>query len=529
MLSPQLLQSLSDPQFYPHPCDDPIQLIQTHISAVFLTGDFAYKLKKSVDFGFLDFSTLAKRHHFLDRELALNQPVAPELYLGVLPITADQGRLSLEGKGEIVDYVLKMRQFPQKNLLSNLFEANQLTAQDLVQLGKVIADFHGQTQTNATIRQFGSPEQIGKAIEGNYRQTAPYIGIAQSQEQYAATEAFTTNFLVQKSDIFKERQAQHKIREGHGDLHLSNICFWRGKFQLFDRIEFNEEFRFVDVIYDIAFAMVDLDVKSRTDLSNCLLNSYLEQTGDWEGVQVLPFYLCRQAYVRAKVMSLQFTDPDIDRDRKSEVLATASSFYRLAWHYAQPQVGRLIIMSGLSGSGKSTIARQLAPAINAIHLRSDAVRKHLAGIDLSQKGDPSLYCGQMTEKTYSRLVDLGILLAKQGFNVILDGKFDRQHWREPALELAQKQGLSLVFVQCVAPLEVLCDRIAQRQGDISDATPDLLTQQRQQAEPFTPAEQPYLLTLDTRQDISQVWGELSDRLHRQFPTLFPDRPIQRSD
>lgn len=512
MLSPELLRSLSDPKFYPHPCQDPIEVIQTHISAVFLTGDFAYKLKKSVNFGFLDFSTLEKRHHFLDRELTLNRPVAPELYLEVLPITSAQSQLSLNGTGAVVDYVLKMRQFPQDSLLSNRLAAGQITESDMVQLGKVVADFHRQTQTNSAIQPFGSLEQIGKAIADNYRQTEPYIGIAQTQEQFAETEAFTRNFLQQKSTIFQQRQDQQKIRECHGDLHLSNICFWNNQFHLFDRIEFNEEFRFVDVIYDIAFTIVDLDVHSRSELSNRFLNSYLEQTGDWEGVQVLPFYLCRQAYVRAKVQSILLDDPNINPQYKSQALAAAVNFYHLAWQYAQPQVGRLIILSGLSGSGKSTVARQIAPHLNAIHLRSDAVRKHLAQINLSERGNADLYSAAMTERTYARLLELGILLVRQGFTVILDGKFDRQRWREPAIQSAISKGLNLTFLQCVAPLGVLRDRILHRQGDISDATPDLLEAQLQQAEPFTVTEQPYLITLDTTQD-------LTEQLHRLFPPI----------
>lgn len=521
MLSPELLRSLSDPKFYPHPSPDPIEVIQTHISAVFLTGDFAYKLKKPVNFGFLDFSTLEKRHYFLDRELVMNQPVAPELYLEVLPITSAQGQLSLDGAGEVVDYVLKMRQFPQDSLLSNRLVAGQITESDMVQLGKVVAEFHRQTQTNLAIQAFGNLEQIGKAIADNYRQTERYIGIAQTQQQFAETEAFTRNFLQQKSTVFQQRQNQQKIRECHGDLHLSNICFWNGKFHLFDRIEFNEEFRFVDVIYDIAFTIVDLDVHSRLDLSNRFLNSYLEQTGDWEGVQVLPFYLCRQAYVRAKVQSILLDDPNISPHRKSQALAAAVNFYHLAWQYTQPSVGRLIIMSGLSGSGKSTVARQIAPQLKAIHLRSDAVRKHLAQIELSERGKADLYSAAMTERTYARLLELGILLVRQGFTIILDGKFDRQRWRESAIQSAISEGLSLTFLQCVAPLAVLRDRILHRQGDISDATPDLLEAQLQQAEPFTASEQAHAIALDT----TQTPQALADQLHHLFPPSFPSSPI----
>jgi aminoglycoside phosphotransferase family enzyme/predicted kinase len=497
MLVSDLMRSLTEPAFYPHPVQAPIAVIQTHISLVFLTGDFAYKLKKPVNFGFLDFSTLEKRHHYLNQELTMNRVVAPDLYLEVLPIVQDNRELTLGGTGEIVEYALKMRQFPQEDLLINLFETGKLSDRDMVELGKVVADFHRQTQTNDYIRAFGTPERIGSAIADNYQKTTKYIGIAQTSEQFEQTKAFSDRFLASRTELFQQRQQQDKIRECHGDLHLQNICRWQGKLQLFDRIEFNEEFRFIDVLSDVAFVQMDLDARQRPDLGNIFLNTYLEQTGDWEGVQVLPLYLCRQAYVRAKVNSLLSDDPNLTPDPKKQALEKAAHYYRLAWQYAQPRSGRLILMAGLSGSGKSTLAHQLAPQLQAIHIRSDAVRKHLAQIDLTQTGGSELYTPSMSDRTYRRLLDLGILLVKQGFTVILDGKFDRQAWRSPAIEAAQAHGFSLTILHCTAPIEILRDRIRHRQGDISDATADLLALQQQQAEPFTDVEQPYVVEIDT--------------------------------
>jgi aminoglycoside phosphotransferase family enzyme len=224
MLVADLVRSLTDPDFYPQPTQAPIAVIQTHISLIFLTGDFAYKLKKPVDFGFLDFSTLEKRHHYLNQELVMNQVIAPDLYLDVLPIVQGNRGLTLGGTGEVVEYVLKMRQFPQKDLLINLFEAGKLGDRDMVELGKVVADFHRQTQTNDYIRAFGTPERIGSAIADNYRKTAKYIGIAQTSEQFEQTKAFSDRFLASCTALFQQRQQQDKIRECHGDLHLQNIC-----------------------------------------------------------------------------------------------------------------------------------------------------------------------------------------------------------------------------------------------------------------------------------------------------------------
>lgn len=492
-----LIKQMQKPDFYPHPVREPIQLRQTHASFVLLTGDYAYKLKKSVNFGFLDFSTLAKRRHFLNEELRMNQAIAPDIYLEVLPITQAGDKFILGGMGEPREYVLKMNQFPQENLLIEMFERGTLTEAILEELGKVVAQFHTQTIANDYIRSFGEVEKIKAAIDENYNQSQKYIGIAQTQKQYQETKQFTDTFFSEKKDLFKQRQDNDKIRECHGDLHLKNICFWHNKIQLFDRIEFNESFRFVDVMYDVAFTVMDLDVRKRKDFSNIFLNTYLEQTGDWEGLQVLPLYLSRQAYVRAKVNSLLIDDPAISEEDKQVAIQTAADYYRLAWEYTKTSKGQLILMSGLSGSGKTTVAKQLAKQINAIHLRSDAVRKHLAGISLSQRGPDELYTPQMSQKTYDRLLELAKMLVRQGFSVILDAKYDRQKWRESAIASARSNSIPLRIVYCSAPIEVLRDRISQRTKDISDATPDLLVHQQATAEPFSEQEQAYVTTIDT--------------------------------
>jgi predicted kinase len=299
--------------------------------------------------------------------------------------------------------------------------------------------------------------------------------------------------------LFKRRQELGKIKECHGDLHLKNICWWHDKIQLFDRIEFNESLQFVDVIYDVAFTVMDLEARKRRDFSNLFLNTYLEQTGDWEGLQVLPLYLSRQAYVRAKVNSMLLDDSAISTQQKQEAIATAANYYRLAWEYTQKKPGKLLIMSGLSGAGKTTVARELARQIGGIHLRSDAVRKHLAGLPLDCRGRSDLYSPEMTEKTYNRLLELGKLLISQGYNVILDAKFDKKNWREKAIYIAQSCQVPLRIIHCTAPLEVLGDRLKNRTDDISDATPSLLIQQQETAETFTEEEREYAITVDTSQ------------------------------
>ncbi len=496
---PDLIQQMLVPEFYPHPVTIPIQLIQTHASYVLLTGDFAYKLKKPVDFGFLNYSTIENRHHFCQEEIRLNQRGARELYLEVLPISNQGNNYRLSSDGEIVDYVVKMVQFPQENLLSNMFAVGTITTDDMEEMGRVVAEFHGNAQTNEYISSFGKVARIRQSIDDNYRQTEKYIGLAQTPQQFTETKAYTDRFLIEYPQLFLDRIAGGFIRECHGDLHLRNICRWHNQTLLFDCIEFNEPFRFVDTMYDVAFAVMDLAARGRQDLANRFLNTYAEQTGDWAGLQVLPLYLSRQAYVRAKVTSFLLDDLGISSQDRAAAAQTAGDYYRQAWEYTRPRQGRLILLSGLSGSGKSTLGRQIAQSVGGVHLRSDAVRKHLGGIPLLTRGDDRLYTPEMTAKTYQRVLELGAKLVAQGFTTILDAKYDRRFLRTPVVDLAQTRGISLQIIHCTAPEQVLRDRLTRRTGDIADATVDLLASQQAAWEDFTPVEQAYVTNVDTTQ------------------------------
>ncbi len=492
-----LIEKMQQTKFYTHKVEDKIDIVQTHVSIVFLTGEYAYKVKKSVNFGFLDFSTLEKRKHFCEQELAMNKEIAPDIYLEVIPLSKNGAEYQIGDHGEVIEYAVKMRQFPQECLLSEMYSQGKLTENNLKELGKIVADFHAQTNTNDYILSFGKVEQLRQSIDENYQQTIKYIGIAQTPEQYDETKHFTDTFFSTKENICQERINQQKIRECHGDLHFKNICYWQNKIQLFDRIEFNEPFRFVDVMYDVAFAVMDLEARGSKDLANVFLNSYLEVTGDWEGLQMLPLYLSRQAYVRAKVTSFLLDDPAIPANIKEEAKQTAKNYYHQAWEYTKNKQGKLIIMSGLSGSGKSTVGQKLAKEIGAIQIKSDAVRKHLAGIPVTQKGSQEIYTSEMSEKTYNRLLELGVMLAKIGFPVILDAKYDWVSLRNQVQQAAELNQIPFEIIYCTAPLDVLADRLSSRQNDISDATPDLLANQQAIFEDFSESEQPYLTVVET--------------------------------
>jgi hypothetical protein len=384
-----------------------------------------------------------------------------------------------------------------------MFDRGELTETHMQDLAKELAKFHAKADINDHIRSYGSIEKIRQAFDENYEQTTGYInmmdGGPQTQSQFDATKAYTDRFFADNAALLVGRVKAEKIRECHGDAHLRNIALWNDRLWLFDCIEFNEPFRFVDTMYDVGFIAMDLDARQRPEFANAFLNSYLEQTGDYEGLQVLPLYLSRQAYVRAKVTSFLLSDPAVPDAVKAESAKTAADYYRLAFDYTQQPKGRLIVMAGLSGSGKSTTAQMLARKHQAIHLKSDAIRKQLAGIPVEQRGDDSIYSAEMTAQTYERLTDLGLRLAKQGYTVVLDAKYDRVALRESLLTKAQSIGIPVTIVHCDAPMDIRQERVAARTGDIADATVDVLAQQSFEA--FTINEMSFAKTIDTTGDL----------------------------
>ncbi len=508
---PAIIQQMLKPDFYPHLVTEPIQFMQTHVSQVLLTGDYVYKLKKSVNFGFLDYSTLEKRKHFCEEEIRLNQRGAGSLYLDVVPLTQDDDKFAIDGSGEVVEYAVKMRQFPQSAMLSNQFERGLIDEEKVRQLATTVAQFHSKTETNEHIRSFGTIPAIREAFDENYEQTVGFTGgdditKPQTQKQFDETKAYTDNFFETQAALFQKRLDQDRIRACHGDLHLGNICEWEDQIYLFDCIEFNEPFRFVDTMYDVAFIVMDLELAGRSDLSKVFLNQYVEETGDYEGLEILPLYVSRQSYVRGKVNSFMLGDPSVPEADKKAAHDKAAKYYTLAWSYVQKKKGSLVAMVGLSGSGKSTTAQHLAVQAGAIRLRSDAVRKHLAGVPIHEKAGDEIYTPEMSNKTYTRLIELGVELAGLGYRVILDAKFDRQAKRAEAIETAQERGISLTFLHCTAPIEVLRKRVTARTEDIADATADILA--KQSMEPF--GDEAVVKIVDTTRSIADVQQQLTD-------------------
>jgi aminoglycoside phosphotransferase family enzyme len=327
-----LQKALLDPEIYPdHPKE--IGFFETHISLLFFTGKYVYKVKKPVDFGFLDFTSLEKRKYFCQQEVILNRRLSPKLYLGVIKITQDGKRISLEGKGEVVEYAVKMEQIPEDLIMDRLLKKNRVREDMIEAVSEKLSRFYLNAETNDYIKHFAKPERFKQDTDENFEQTEKYIDVTISQTIYSEVYKRTDEFYRNREDLFYQRIASNWIRDCHGDLRLEHI-FWGEEIAIFDCIEFNERLRYTDVAADIGFLAMDLDYHGREDLSHHLIRTYIPKSGDYELPKILDFYKCYRAYVRGKVESFRLDDPNIPDGEKKEALQRAKKYFSLAHHYA---------------------------------------------------------------------------------------------------------------------------------------------------------------------------------------------------
>ncbi len=328
-----LQKALLDPEIYP---DHPrvVKFIETHISLLFLTGKHVYKVKKPVDFGFLDFTSLEKRKLFCEEEVRLNRRLSPDIYLGVVRITREGSRIFLDGGGEWVECAVKMKQIPEEFLMDKLLERKRVTPKMIEVVSEKLAKFYFTAETSDVIKSFARPERVKQDTDENFEQTEKYIDLTIPREVYQEVKKRTNEFFKAKREVFRRRIASDRIRDCHGDLRLEHI-FWRDGLSIFDCIEFNERFRYTDVAADIAFLAMDLDYHGRQDLSEHLIRAFIGESGDHELMEVLDFYKCYRAYVRGKVESFRLDDPNIPEKQKAEALERAQKYFDLAHDYAR--------------------------------------------------------------------------------------------------------------------------------------------------------------------------------------------------
>jgi len=331
--TPFLQKVLLNPEIYPdHP--RAIKFIETHISLLFLTGNYVYKVKKPVDFGFLDFTSLEKRKYFCEQEVTLNRRLSPNIYLGVVRITKEGKQIMLGGKGELVEFAVMMKQIPEDFLMDKLLEKKQVTPKMIEAVSEKLVRFYFAAETNDLIKSFARPERIKQDTDENFDQTEKYIETTISKEIYEEVRNRTNHFFKTNEAIFHQRITSDQIRDCHGDLRLEHI-FWGEEISIFDCIEFNERFRYTDVAADIGFLAMDLDYHGRQDLSEHLVRAFIGESGDQELIEVLDFYKCYRAYVRGKVESFRLDDPHIPEEEKKEAQKRAQKYFSLAHRYAK--------------------------------------------------------------------------------------------------------------------------------------------------------------------------------------------------
>jgi len=489
--------ALQEPETYPHPAES-IRHLETHISDVYLAGEFAYKLKKPVNLGFVDFTTLALRRDACVEELRLNRRLAPEIYLGVSMLCASDADLRLRDAGctadeTVADYMVRMKRMSQDTMLDVLAARGELASRHLIDAARQLACFHAAPQ-GPDVARYGTAAAVAEPVRQNFAQTESCIGRAVTRERFERVRDWSQRYLRDHAARFEARVRAGRIVDGHGDLHLRNMCLHEGRVVIFDCIEFDPALRTGDAICDIAFLTMDLDARNLTGLANEFLNEYLERTDDYPGLPLLDFYQVYHAWVRGKVNSL-LAQSAADPDARKRATADATRYFALAERYLTARVPGLLITCGLSGSGKSTLAARLAGHLNGIRVRSDAVRKHLAGMDLETRGPEQfgegIYAPAMSARTYERMLAHAREIIAAGRWAILDATYLAAAHRAPAAALAHELGIPFGILWCTAPTVELRERVARRAAghtDISDAGLAVLEEQVRRFESPSPTE-----------------------------------------
>jgi aminoglycoside phosphotransferase family enzyme/predicted kinase len=471
-----------------------LPIVETHISYVLLGGELAYKVKKAVNLEFLDFSTLEARRFYCDEELALNRRLAPSIYLEVVPIAGRPDAPVLEGKGAPLEYAVKMRQFDQEGLLSRVIARDELTSARVDEIAAVVASFHTSTGRAGGNVPYGEPEQVARPARQNFSQMLDVLRDPADRATLERLRAWTDDEAGRCLESFQSRKREGFVRECHGDLHLGNIALIDGKVTLFDCIEFNPSMRWIDVMSDVAFLVMDLRDRRRPDLAARFLSAYLELTGDYGGLAVLRFYVTYRALVRAKVATMRLSQTRTRGEREG-LISEYRGYLSLAAATAGPPHPALLITHGVTGSGKTMRAQAVVDSMGAVRIRSDIERKRLAGLQALARSSSAtgkgLYTAERDRQTYERLADLARSVVSAGYTAIVDAAFLQRWQRDLLKDVATGLHVPFVIADCSAPDPVLRERVTKRlkQGrDASEATIDVLEHQLAHADPLSSEE-----------------------------------------
>ena len=496
-----MIAALLDPALYSD-TTGPVELLETHISYVLLAGSHAYKIKKAVNLGFLDFSTLVRRHKFCEEELRLNRRLAPEMYQAVIAITGTLEHPQLGGDGEAIEYAVQMQRFPQDALLDQQLNEGLLSTACIDQLADTLASFHGRINRAAPDDPLGTPQAVWVPMAENFAQLRTLLPDAAHACRLERLETWSRQRFAELARLLASRSNAGYIRECHGDLHLGNIAWVDRELHVFDCIEFSPALRWIDVFNEIAFLVMDLEERGRPDYGYRLLNRYLETTGDYGGLPLLDFYKVYRALVRTKICAIR--EQQQTSHGPGAQLADSERYLDYAEQATLPRQPCLLLMHGVAGSGKTWLAGQLQEQFGALRIRSDVERKRLRGLAPAAHSDSGvgqgLYDPATTTCTYDRLLELATGIVAAGYPVVVDAA-NLQAWqRVPFCQLAKMRRLPFAIIACTAPPAVLQARIAQRLangGDASEATQAVLAHQIQTCEALTAEEEACCLHLDT--------------------------------
>jgi aminoglycoside phosphotransferase family enzyme/predicted kinase len=515
-----LVSGLLNPAAYPHPVER-VERIDTHISTVLLAGDFAYKIKKPVDLGFLDFSSLAKRHRSCLEEVRLNRRTAPRLYLDVVPIVATPTgpRVGIVG-GDPVEYAVRMHRFDPGCTLDHVAARGELTGELIDRLADVVARLHAEAVVAPP--GFGTSEVAQRLADAGIGAIRDQVQSAADRARLDALAAWSTAEWRARAAQMDARAAAGFVRECHGDLHLANIVLLDDAPVPFDGIEFNDELRFIDVICDVAFTFMDLVDHGVPHFAWRFVSRYLEQTGDYEGLSVLRYYAVYRALVRAEVALIRHRQPQLKRQVRLREHASFEQYLALAERLGRPGAHALVVMTGLSGSGKSTVALELAQRLGGVRVRSDVERKRLFGFAPKDRTDGRVYSREATARTYDRMAQVARATFLAGVPAIVDGAFLKRAERDRFRALARELGARFTLVSCEAPEEILRARVVARNRtgrDASEADVDVLERQMEWQERPGPDEEADSIRVDTRAQ----WATLEERLGTLAKALTGDR------
>jgi aminoglycoside phosphotransferase family enzyme/predicted kinase len=478
-----LIGALTDPQAYPVPVTA-IEVRQTHISAVFLAGDYVYKVKKPVLLPFLDFSTVERRRHFCDEEVRLNRRLAPDVYLGVVSVTDECGHIAFEGQGQTIDWAVKMRRLPESATLEQHVVRDEIEAAHLHPLAARLAEFHARGARSGHIRTFGRFEVVAGNIRENFAVSAPTIGVTISPAVRARLVALTEEALQEFQPVIDSRAERDMPCDTHGDLHLDHVYLFPDRpppadLVVIDCIEFNERFRYGDPIADMAFLTMDLEFHGRRDLAQALTDAYFAASRDAEGRRLLPLYVSYRAAVRGKVDGLQLAEHEIPEAARRKAQTRARGHWLLALGALEVPDRRpaLVLVGGLPGTGKSFLSAKLAAQAGFHVIRSDVARKELAGIPAgapAHAADRSgIYAREWTDRTYAECLQRAEARLFEGERVIVDATFIEERRRVDFFDAAIRWGVPALFLVCEADPDAVRARLDARRGDASDADWDV--------------------------------------------------------